>query len=112
MRAVTSSGVLSSRTIRVVAALTAAAAILSTTACDGAGTNGPDNNGKPANQIKLYGTDGNMGNSFGALFKNHPGALDGMVGTTPLTPLSTQFKQKLLAIDKNLQDYLYAGESY
>jgi ABC-type branched-subunit amino acid transport system substrate-binding protein len=112
MRAVTSSGVLSSRTIRVVAALTAAAALFATTACDSGGTNGPDPNGRPANQIKLYGTDGNMGNSFGALFKNHPGALDGMVGTTPLTPLSSQFKQKLLAIDKNLQDYLYAGESY
>jgi ABC-type branched-subunit amino acid transport system substrate-binding protein len=111
MRAVSYHGVLSSRTIRVVAAVTAAAALLTITGCDAGGTSDPVNP-RPANQIKLYGTDGNMGNSFGALFKNHPGALDGMVGTTPLTPLPAQFKQKLLSIDKNLQDYLYAGESY
>jgi branched-chain amino acid transport system substrate-binding protein len=101
-----------SRTIRVVAAALAAAALFTATACSSKDPTAPDNPGRLANQIKLYGTDGNMGNSFGALFKTHPGALDGMVGTTPLTPLSATFKSKLLAINKNLQDYLYAGESY
>jgi ABC-type branched-subunit amino acid transport system substrate-binding protein len=111
MRAVSYHGV-TSRTIRVVAAGLAAAALFTASACSSDDPTAPNNNGRPPNQIKLYGTDGNMGNSFGALFKKHPGALDGMIGTTPLTPLSATFKNKLLALDKNLQDYLYAGESY
>ncbi|HEY2674732.1 MAG TPA: ABC transporter substrate-binding protein [Rugosimonospora sp.] len=61
--------------------------------------------------IRLYGTDGNMSNSFGADFKK-PGAISGMVGTTPLTPLSDDFKQRLNAVDPTLADYNYAGESY
>ena len=38
--------------------------------------------------IQLYGTDGNMQNSFVSAFKEKAGVLDGMEGTTPLTPLS------------------------
>jgi ABC-type branched-subunit amino acid transport system substrate-binding protein len=65
----------------------------------------------PADGIRLYGTDGNMSNSFGADFKT-PGAIDGMVGTAPLTPLSEDFKQRLRAVDPTLADDNYAGESY
>jgi ABC-type branched-subunit amino acid transport system substrate-binding protein len=67
---------------------------------------------KPATQVRLYGTDGNMLNSFGDEFKEQAGLLDGMKGTTPLTPLSPDFRNRLLAIDPKLGDYLYAGESY
>jgi ABC-type branched-subunit amino acid transport system substrate-binding protein len=67
---------------------------------------------EPAKQVRLYGTDGNMLNSFGDEFKDRAGLLDGMKGTTPLTPLSPDFRSRLLAIEPKLGDYLYAGESY
>lgn len=66
----------------------------------------------PVTQVRLYGTDGNMLNSFGDEFKDQAGLLDGMKGTTPLTPLSQDFRSRLLAVDPQLGDYLYAGESY
>jgi ABC-type branched-subunit amino acid transport system substrate-binding protein len=40
------------------------------------------------------------------------GALEGMKGTTPLTDLSQDFKDRLLAIDSSLADFNYAAESY
>lgn len=63
-------------------------------------------------QVRLYGADGNMLNSFGDEFTDQPGLLDGMKGTTPLTPLSQDFRNRLLSVDPNLGDYLYAAESY
>jgi ABC-type branched-subunit amino acid transport system substrate-binding protein len=65
----------------------------------------------PADGIRLYGTDGNMSNSFGADFKT-PGAINGMVGTAPLTPLPEDFKQRLRTVDPDLADDNYAGETY
>lgn len=61
--------------------------------------------------IRLYGVDGNMSNSLGAALKTR-GLISGMVGTTPLTPLSPDFKQRLFAVDDRLVDYTYAGEAY
>jgi len=61
---------------------------------------------------KVYGTDGNMGNALGDQFKDNPGALAGMKGTTPLSELKEDFKAKLLAIDPALKDFNYAAESY
>src|SRR6266536_761340 len=49
--------------------------------------------------------------SMGSAFKT-PGAISGMVGTTPLTPLSEDFKQRLRAVDPALSEYEYSGESY
>src|SRR5262249_1257231 len=60
----------------------------------------------------LYGVDGNMANSLGDPFKKTPGAISGMVGTMPLTPLSQDFKQRLLAVDPSLTGFEYSGESY
>ena len=37
------------------------------------------------------------------------GALAGMKGTTPLTPLSDGFKQRLFGVDPKLGDFVYAG---
>lgn len=62
--------------------------------------------------VRLYGTDGNMSNSFGDEFKELPGTLAGMTGTTPMTQLSDDFKQRLHGVDPKLSDYSYAGESY
>ena len=61
--------------------------------------------------IRLYGVDGNMSNSLGAALKTR-GLISGMMGTTPLTPLSPDFKQRLFATDPSLVDYTYAGEAY
>lgn len=78
-----------------------------------AGCGGPDESEQNApGQVRLYGADGNMLNSFGDEFKDHVGLLDGMKGTTPSTPLSQDFKNRLLTIDSDLNDYLYAAETY
>ncbi|NUR72062.1 MAG: ABC transporter substrate-binding protein [Hamadaea sp.] len=63
--------------------------------------------------IRFYGADGNMKNTIGEpVGKAQPGLIDGMKGTTPLTPITEEFKARLRAIDPNLKDYSYAGESY
>jgi ABC-type branched-subunit amino acid transport system substrate-binding protein len=61
--------------------------------------------------VRLYGSDGNTANSLGAAFKS-PGAISGMVGTAPLTPLSDDFVQRLRGIDSSITSYTYAGEAY
>ncbi|MFC0526172.1 ABC transporter substrate-binding protein [Phytohabitans kaempferiae] len=65
-----------------------------------------------ANPVRLYGSDGNMINSFGDQFKDQAGLLAGMKGTTPMTPLSDDFKKRLRSVDQDLGDFVYAGESY
>jgi ABC-type branched-subunit amino acid transport system substrate-binding protein len=40
------------------------------------------------------------------------GELQGLKGTTPLVELSSDFKDRLLAVDPDLKDFNYAGESY
>ncbi len=62
--------------------------------------------------IPVFGTDGNMGNALGEQFEGEAGALEGMRGTTPLTDLSKDFRDRLLEIDPDLSDFNYAGESY
>lgn len=62
--------------------------------------------------VRLYGADGNMGNSFGDGLKDHMGVLAGMKGTTPLTPLPDPFKRRLLEVDPKLDDMVYAAEAY
>ncbi|MEV4753740.1 ABC transporter substrate-binding protein [Micromonospora sp. NPDC049559] len=90
------------------AALVAGAALLFTvSAC------GPDQGAETTTSaVRLYGTDGNMQNTFAAEFKEKTGLLDGMKGTTPLTPLSEDFKRRLLGVDSKLTGFLYAGETY
>lgn len=63
--------------------------------------------------VRLYGADGNMKNTVGEpVGKAQPRLIDGMKGTTPLTPLSEDFKARLRGVDSGLKDYSYAGESY
>jgi ABC-type branched-subunit amino acid transport system substrate-binding protein len=62
--------------------------------------------------MRLYGSDGNMNNSFSVAFKDHPGLLNGMKGTSPLTPLLSDFKARVKGVDPQLGDFSYAGEGY
>ena len=90
------------------------AALLALTACGGGGDEGGDTGGDTGSeekQINIYGTDGNMGNALGEDF-DEEGALAGMKGTTPLTELGSDFTDRLLEVDPELQDYNYAGETY
>ncbi|MFD2092311.1 ABC transporter substrate-binding protein [Blastococcus deserti] len=89
------------------------AALLALTACGGETEEGGDTGaeGGGEKQVNIYGTDGNMGNALGEDF-SEPGALAGMKGTLPLTDLSSDFRDRLLEIDPDLQDYNYAGETY
>ncbi|WP_222263723.1 ABC transporter substrate-binding protein [Modestobacter marinus] len=91
------------------------AALLALTACGGGGddTSSGDSGGDASaeKQVNIYGTDGNMGNALGADF-TEPGALAGMKGTLPLTELSGDFRDRLLAVNPDLQDFNYSGESY
>lgn len=96
-----------SRGTRGVALAACAALVLGSGACGG---EKPEES--PASKVRLYGTDGNMQNSFGKEFKDQTGLLDGMKGTTPLTPLSQDFRDRLLAIDPKLSDFLYSAETY
>ncbi|MGY1827877.1 MULTISPECIES: ABC transporter substrate-binding protein [unclassified Blastococcus] len=91
------------------------AALLALTACGGGDEGGTSaeggGGGEGEKQVNVYGTDGNMGNALGESFSEQ-GALAGMRGTTPLTELGTEFTDRLLEIDPDLQDFNYAGETY
>ena len=92
------------------------AALLALTACGGSSDEGSggDSGGSEASgekQVNIYGTDGNMGNALGEDFTEQ-GSLAGMSGTTPLTELSGDFTDKLLAVNPQLVDFNYSAESY
>jgi ABC-type branched-subunit amino acid transport system substrate-binding protein len=93
----------------VTVAACTVAVLVTTVACN---TSDTDSDSSRAGQVRLYGADGNMSNSFGSAFKEQPGTLAGMKGTTPLTPLSKDFVQRLHGVDPKLNDYTYAAESY
>ncbi|MEU7865802.1 ABC transporter substrate-binding protein [Dactylosporangium sp. NPDC049140] len=93
----------------IVGAITAIGVLLAASGC----TSGTKDDGSgPKADIRLYGTDGNMANSFGDALKDSPAVLNGMKGTTPLTPLSDDFKRRVKSVDPTLTDFNYAGESY
>jgi ABC-type branched-subunit amino acid transport system substrate-binding protein len=94
----------------IVGAFAAAAAV--SLAAAGCNTAGQNQSGATSEEVRLYGTDGNMANSFGDAFKDEPGILAGMKGTLPLTPLSEDFKRRMRAVDPNLSDFNYSAESY
>ena len=100
----------SARTIAV-----SGAALLALAACGGGGDDGgtsAEGGGSDEKQINVYGTDGNVGDPLGEEFQDE-GALEGMKGTTPLTDLSPEFRDRLLEVDPSLGNtFNYAGESY
>jgi hypothetical protein len=89
------------------------AALLALAACGGGGDGGGGDTEADSGpkEIKIYGTDGNVGDPLGEQF-SEKGALEGMKGTTPLTDLSSEFKDRLLEIDDLGNTFNYAGESY
>ena len=103
-----------SKSVRTIAV--SGAALLALAACGGGGDDGGGGTsaegGSEEKQINVYGTDGNVGDPLGEQFQDE-GALEGMKGTTPLTELSDEFKERLLEVDPNLgETFNYAGESY
>ncbi|MBY8875958.1 ABC transporter substrate-binding protein [Micromonospora sp. PLK6-60] len=94
---------------RAGALVACAALLLGAGAC---GTDGPEEEKSGPPQVRLYGTDGNMLNSYPAELKERADLVDGMKGTTPLTPLPEDFKKRLRSVDPKLTDFLYAAESY
>lgn len=103
------------RISRATALLTCVCLTLSITACGQSAT--PNQNGRPGGAY-LYGADANMNNGFGESFDKIPGAeklrgaLLGMKGTRPATPLPEEFLSRLRVEDPGLTDYNYAGEAY
>ncbi|WP_018217944.1 ABC transporter substrate-binding protein [Salinispora vitiensis] len=65
-----------------------------------------------ATSVRLYGTDSTMLNSFPTELGDRANLVNGMKGTTPLTPLPEAFKDRLLAIDPGLTSFVYAAEAY
>jgi ABC-type branched-subunit amino acid transport system substrate-binding protein len=94
----------------IVGAITAVGMLFAVAGC--ASDTKSDADQTPTGEIRLYGTDGNMANSFGEALKDSPAVLNGMKGTTPLTPLSEDFKRRVKGIDPTLTDFNYSGESY
>ena len=97
-----------SRGSRTATALAGAALLLATSAC---GSDKPEG-ATTTTQVRLYGSDGNMLNSFAAELKDRADLVNGMKGTTPLTQLPESFKERLRTVDPKLTDYLYAAETY
>jgi ABC-type branched-subunit amino acid transport system substrate-binding protein len=58
----------------------------------------------------VYTVDGNTGNSLGEQLPE--GALEGIKGTVPGAETSEEFRQRLLEINPDLEDFVYAGEAY
>jgi ABC-type branched-subunit amino acid transport system substrate-binding protein len=92
----------------------AAAAVLVAAGCSQPKTNGlPDPLQRKPGQVHFYGSDGNMLNGVGDLLaKDHPNAIVGMKGTTPLVNLTQSFRDRLRSVDPGLKDESYAGEAY
>lgn len=79
-----------------------------------AGACGKDDNDKKSDDGTTQTNDSTEGSAAGSDSSggDHAGALEGMKGTTPLTNLSDDFKDRLKAVNPDLQDFNYAGESY
>jgi ABC-type branched-subunit amino acid transport system substrate-binding protein len=58
----------------------------------------------------LYLVDGNLGNALGEDLPE--GVLEGTKGSLPGAEATAEFRDRLLAVDPNLQDFSYAAESY
>ncbi|MFR9777262.1 ABC transporter substrate-binding protein [Micromonospora sp. MS34] len=96
-----------SRASRGAMSVACAALLLATSAC------GSDKTEEAATtQVRLYGTDGNMQNSYVDELKDRGDLVNGMKGTIPLTPLPETFKDRLRTVDPSLKDYLYSAETY
>lgn len=96
-----------SRGTRRAAMAVCATVLLATGAC---GNDQPEE--ATTHQVRLYGTDGNMSNSYAEELGDRANLVDGMKGTIPLTPLPEDFKKRLLSVDPKLTGFLYSAEAY
>ena len=96
-----------SRGTRRAAMAVCATVLLATSAC---GNDQPEE--ATTHQVRLYGTDGNMSNSYAEELGDRANLVDGMKGTIPLTPLPEDFKKRLLSVDPKLTGFLYSAEAY
>ncbi|MGC5031455.1 ABC transporter substrate-binding protein [Micromonospora sp. DT229] len=96
-----------SRGTRSAVLAVCATVLLATSAC---GDDEPEET--TAQQVRLYGTDGNMSNSYAEELGDRANLVDGMKGTIPLTPLPENFKKRLLSVDPSLDGFLYSAEAY
>ncbi|ABP52650.1 ABC transporter substrate-binding protein [Salinispora tropica] len=96
-----------SRAARAATLAACATFLLASSAC---GTDESDQ--VTASPVRLYGTDGTMLNSFPTELGDRADLVDGMKGTTPLTPLPEDFKDRLRSIDPDLTSFVYAAETY
>jgi ABC-type branched-subunit amino acid transport system substrate-binding protein len=98
------------RAPRVIGVLGTTAVLLMTAACGN--SSGSATPVVADGQVRLFGTDGNMSDSFGATLKEDPGVLAGMKGTLAATELSDDFKRRLHTVDPSLSDYTYSAHAY
>lgn len=96
-----------SRASRAAIFAAGAALLLASSAC---GSAQPEE--ATGTQVRLYGTDANMMNSYAAELKDRASLINGMKGTTPMMPLSESFKERLHSVDPKVADYTYAAETY
>jgi ABC-type branched-subunit amino acid transport system substrate-binding protein len=96
---------------RSIVVFLTAGSLIATAACSRPAA-GTDPLARPPGEVHLYGSDGNMMNAVGELLVDHPDALAGMKGTTPLSRLSQSFRDRLRGVDSQLKDDSYSGESY
>ncbi|GAA1654958.1 ABC transporter substrate-binding protein [Nonomuraea maheshkhaliensis] len=66
--------------------------------------------GLPADKHKWYMVDGNTSNTN--YIKMPKGTLEGVKGTIPGAAAPEEFQKKLLSVNKDLEDFSYAPESY
>jgi ABC-type branched-subunit amino acid transport system substrate-binding protein len=66
------------------------------------------NQGIGPQDVPLYFVDGNLSNSY----EFPPGTLDGNKGTLPGAEATSDFQDRMLAVDPDLEDYSYGPESY
>lgn len=100
------------RSSRIAVGLVAVSALLALGACGGTSDDENDLGSVASDHVNIYGTDGNMSNSLGDALKDDPTIINGMKGVTPLTPLYSDFKNRLRALDPNLDTFTYVGETY
>jgi ABC-type branched-subunit amino acid transport system substrate-binding protein len=60
----------------------------------------------------IYLVDGNIGNATGDNFADNPGILEGIRGTLPSAELTSDFQDRLLEVDPDLEDFSYGPETY
>ena len=98
-----------SRGARRAATSACAALLLGIAACEQPATSTEDSS---PGTVRLYGTDGNMINTFGDEFKEQAGHARRHEGHHPAHPAERGLQAAAPGVDPELGDYVYAAETY